>query len=364
MNLAPASSSSSMMDALASAAAAAADPAASPLPRDVMQNLTEANVAIAASLLLLNVILSLVFQLGLESSILISALRCYVQLTLMGRVLEPVFQHGEDPVVVFSMTAALVVLGSGEAFSKTKYSFPHMHWIVLFSMLVAGSVTMGVGMTLAIGAKPWYTAQVFVPTCGMILGNSISGIALGIRSCLVAFKEHAEFTEVRLAYGASRWEAALPVVRESLKTALLPPLNSMAVMGLISIPGQMTGQILAGAPIAAAVHFQQIVMYMIVSSTAIGTLLSIVLTTMTVIDPRLRLRTDLVSQDPFWLTAAVSQTLGDARAAVARWTACCWRRRRRRQVEPEVEEDDDEDMRIESAERAERTPLIRGARRK
>ncbi|ORZ35448.1 hypothetical protein BCR44DRAFT_156710 [Catenaria anguillulae PL171] len=288
-------------------------------PSDVLTDLDWTNVAVAASLLLLNVILSFLFRLGLEFTIIISAVRCLVQLSVMGQVLEPVFRNGNNPVVVFSMTAVLLLLGSAEAFTKSKYSYPGMHLVVLLSMFLAGSITTFIGMTLAIRPDPWYTAQVYIPTVGMILGNSISGIALGIRSCLTAFKEHGDVTEVRLAFGASRWEAARPVVRESLRTALLPPLNNLAVMGLISIPGQMTGQILAGAPIESAVHFQQIVMYMIVSSTALGTLLSILMTTFVILDSSHQMRLDRITSDPLWITQWLADWYWSMWSRIACW---------------------------------------------
>ncbi|KAI9221794.1 hypothetical protein BC828DRAFT_380066 [Blastocladiella britannica] len=279
------------------------------LPSDVLTDLDWTNVAAAASLLLLNVLLSLRFKLGLEAAIIVSALRCYVQLSVMGKVLSPVFGNGDNPLVVFGMTAVLILLGSSEALSKSKYVFDGLIPVVLVSMLASASVTMAVGMNFAVHPQPWFSARVFIPTLGMVLGNGISGVALGMRSCLTALKEQGDMTELRLAFGASRAEAAVPVIRESLRTALLPALNSMSVMGLISIPGQMTGQILAGAPIDSAVHFQQIVMYMIVSSTAIAVLLAVLLTTLIIIDDKLRVRSDRISlPTPSRVTVLASAT--------------------------------------------------------
>jgi ABC-type iron transport system FetAB permease component len=94
-----------------------------------------------------------------------------------------------------------------------------------------------IGIVLSIQPEPWFNSRIFIPTLGMLLGNSISGIALGIRSFLTSIVERRDETEILLAFGATRWEATMPLLRQGVKIALLPSLNAMAVMGIISIPG-------------------------------------------------------------------------------------------------------------------------------
>ena len=112
---------------------------------DVLTSLSWSNVGVAASLLLLNVLLSFIFGLGLEWAIIISATRCLIQLHLMGLVLAPVFQNGDDPWLVLVMSSVLLTLGAVEAVSKPKFSFRGMFPVVLLSMLLSGAVSMGVG---------------------------------------------------------------------------------------------------------------------------------------------------------------------------------------------------------------------------
>ena len=89
----------------------------------------------------------------------------------------------------------------------------------------------------AMETKPWYNAQEFIPTFGMLLGNSMSGIAVALKSVLEAFTQNKNQVELHLSFGATKWEAARPIIVDSLRLALLPTLNSMSIIGMISIPG-------------------------------------------------------------------------------------------------------------------------------
>lgn len=98
---------------------------------------------------------------------------------------------------------------------------------VLVSLLMSTIVVTVLGTRFAMSSSPFYGARTFVPTVGMVLGNSIGGLSLGLRSCLTAIVENKDQIEVALCYGATKWEATKPVVVESIKTgaALMPPLQ-------------------------------------------------------------------------------------------------------------------------------------------
>ncbi|MBU1897720.1 ABC transporter permease, partial [Myxococcota bacterium] len=80
----------------------------------------------------------------------------------------------------------------------------------------------------------------------MILGNSLNGVSLGLDRALALLDEGRDAVELRLALGATRWEAARPVAVEAIRVGMIPIINTMSVVGLVSIPGMMTGQILGG----------------------------------------------------------------------------------------------------------------------
>ncbi|KAG0098164.1 hypothetical protein BGZ93_000939 [Podila epicladia] len=107
---------------------------------------------------------------------------------------------------------------------------------------------------------------------GMLLGNTMTATALGVDSCLHQLSENKEKIELYLSLGATRWEACRPVAVEAMRTAMMPTINQMSIIGLISIPGMMTGQLIAGASVMNAVKSQQIIMFLISGAAVFGCL--------------------------------------------------------------------------------------------
>ncbi|QNI79801.1 putative ABC transporter/ membrane component [Synechococcus sp. RS9909] len=104
----------------------------------------------------------------------------------------------------------------------------------------------------------------------MVLGNTLNAISLGLDTLMERMLSQRAILECALSLGASRWEACRAQVREAIRVAMIPTINSMMVMGLVSLPGMMTGQILEGAMPSAAVRHQIVILFMIASATALG----------------------------------------------------------------------------------------------
>lgn len=122
----------------------------------------------------------------------------------------------------------------------------------------------------------------------------MTSTAIAINTLLSTIIDRKDRIEMYLAYGASRWEAARPIAIEAIKLGLLPGINSMAIIGLISIPGTMTGQILAGATVDNAVRFQEIVMFMICGASCISVISTVLFAIFIVFDFNNRLRMDRI----------------------------------------------------------------------
>ena len=120
--------------------------------------------------------------------------------------------------------------------------------------------------------QPWYDPQYFIPLLGMVLGNTLTGISLGLDRFMESLVNQRQKIETLLALGATRWEATHEEVQAAIRTGMIPTINSMMVMGIVSLPGMMTGQILAGANPLDAVRYQIIIIFAIASATALGTL--------------------------------------------------------------------------------------------
>ncbi|KAI9321892.1 UPF0014 family [Dichotomocladium elegans] len=175
------------------------------------------------------------------------------------------------------VVGVLIILGTYETvYNKSKQSYPGMFLTVLVSTAVSTLLIGIIGSRFAMEQNPFWVPETFIPTMGMLLGNMMSGMAVGLSNCLSAVSTRKEHIETYLAFGASRWEAGQSVAVEAVRLAMLPTINQMSVIGLISIPGMMTGQILGGAPIMNAVRYQQIIMFLISASTALGVLMAVI----------------------------------------------------------------------------------------
>ncbi|RKP05207.1 hypothetical protein THASP1DRAFT_35377 [Thamnocephalis sphaerospora] len=276
-------------------------------------NLSWGDVGISAAFILVNVIVSLAFRLGLEKSLIISSIRCTGQLAVMGLVLRQVLTSEEVSWIV-SLAVLLTILGAWETvYHQCKTRHRGMFWSVFLA--IAGSTFLigMLGCAFVLHFQPVWKAGLFIPTIGMLLGNSISGIALGLRTCLKQVHEHRDHIEQQLAYGATRWEASRTVLRESVRMGMLPTVNAMSVMGIISIPGVMSGQILGGVPIDQAVRYQICVMFMVAASTTLGIVAASIACVNTCVDSHHRTRPDrILLTPPLFYALRNAQTIASA----------------------------------------------------
>jgi putative ABC transport system permease protein len=126
----------------------------------------------------------------------------------------------------------------------------------------------------------------------MILGNCMTGIALGLDTLTSSAAARRAAIEARLMLGGTRFEALQPVMREALRRALLPIINSMSATGVVSLPGMMTGQILGGVAPAEAVKYQILIMFLIAGGTGLGAVAAVLCGVFRLTDARHRLRLD------------------------------------------------------------------------
>ncbi len=233
-------------------------------------------LGIAAGLIVAAGVVSLVLRLGVEKRLGVAALRTVIQLGLLGLILERVFAV-RNPYVVVGLLLLMTAFAAREAVSRASRRYRGIladAWLTMAAtcFLVGGIVTQ-----VVVGVEPWYDPQYVIPLLGMILGNSLTGISL----CLDRFMDHLETrsaeVELRIAYGATRREALAAPLKDAVRTGMIPIINSMAAAGIVSLPGMMTGQILAGSPPMQAVAYQIVVMFMIAAAVALGAMLVVVL---------------------------------------------------------------------------------------
>ncbi|KAI9344048.1 hypothetical protein BDR26DRAFT_858070 [Obelidium mucronatum] len=277
-----------------------------PPPVDNSHHLDVSNVAAGFLLILVNAGISSVFGLGLSIQLFVAAIRCVLQLGILGLVFET-----DSIAFVAMMTISALEISFNKTKARHFYMFPTVWICIVVSVFLASFL----GNAFAIQAKPWHQAQQYIPILGMLLGNSLSAVALGLNSALTQLETHKDRIETYLSFGASRWEAIQPVAREAIKTALLPTISQMSVMGLISIPGMMTGQILGGASIDDAVRYQQIILFMITAASSMSATSAVLSCLYICVDEQSRLRLDRIikvdkKQKPWGILEGITTRLG------------------------------------------------------
>ncbi|KAF1027219.1 MAG: putative iron export permease protein FetB [Pseudomonas sp.] len=241
------------------------------------QNLSALDMGIAAALILINGVLSLVLKLGLVRQLLWAAVRTVVQLLAIGYLLGWVFEFAYWYVVLPLMCLMTLIAGlSAAGRGKRTYAGQRVDSIV--SVWGSSWLVTAIGLFAIIRIHPWYEPQYAIPILGMILGNTLTGVSLAIERMTSELTSGRGTIEMVLALGGSRWEAAQAAIRSAVRAGMLPTLNQMTVVGIVSLPGMMTGQVLAGESPVEAVRYQIVIMFLIAASSALGTVGAVLLT--------------------------------------------------------------------------------------
>lgn len=248
-------------------------------------------LAIALSLVMIPALCSMLLRLGLGRQILVASLRSIVQLLAIGYVLAWVFAIRE-PWAIAATCAVMMIAAGHIALSRTRARYKGAYLDTFLSIAVASLSMLAIATALVIQPSPWWSPRYLIPILGMLLGNTLNGLSLGLSVWLEAVKERRERIESLLALGATAWEASRESISDALRRGLTPILNAMASAGIVSLPGMMTGQILAGNSPEQAVRYQIMILFLIAGTTAIGTLMILFLSFWRLFDERHRLRTD------------------------------------------------------------------------
>ena len=251
------------------------------------------DLALASVLVLCDAALSLIFGLGIHQSLLVAAIRMAVQLTLIGFVLTALFS-AVSPVWTGFAVLAMILFAGREVMQRQDRQLSGWWSFGLGTgcMMMASVLVTVFALVTAVRPNPWYDPRYAIPLLGMILGNCMTGIALGLNTLTTSLVARRSGVEAQLMLGASRWDAVVPVTRDALRSALMPTINSMAATGLVSLPGMMTGQILGGVPPVEAVKYQILVMFLIGGGTGFGAVAAVLGAVYRLTDGRHRLRLD------------------------------------------------------------------------
>ncbi|WP_461219335.1 ABC transporter permease [Lapidilactobacillus salsurivasis] len=223
----------------------------------------------AFALVLVAMLISYREKLGLNKDILISILRAIIQLTLIGYVLKYIFKINN--VFLTILMCLFIIFNAAWNAYKRNPNKNRNYWETFAALFISTTVTLGIIMLT--GSLKFIPSQV-IPITGMIASNSMVAVGLCYRNLQSQFRDQRQQILEKLALGAPIKLAAITILRESIKTAMQPTIDSAKTMGLVSLPGMMSGLIFAGVDPVSAIRYQILVTFMLLSTTSLGAIIA------------------------------------------------------------------------------------------
>ncbi|MCZ6479912.1 MAG: iron export ABC transporter permease subunit FetB [candidate division NC10 bacterium] len=248
---------------------------------------------LALILVLLVLAISYRERLGLERDLIIATARTFLQLFLVGYFLIYLFASDRWELVLLTLIVMLSA-ASWIAVGRLEHPLPGARWIAVASLVVGSAITLGFVTQVVIQVEPWYDPRYLIPIGGMILGNAMTGAALAGERFQGELRSRVEEVETLLALGFSGMEATRDLYRSALRAAMIPTINAMLAVGIVQLPGMMTGQILSGTSPLIAVKYQVVVMLMITCAVALSSFLFLHLAVKRYFTPAHQLRRQLI----------------------------------------------------------------------
>lgn len=260
---------------------------------DTLIVLSPLDLGLAAGLVLLLAAVSWRLRLGVGRGMLIAAVRSTVQLLLLGLVLKALFTNS-NPWLVAALAAVMLGVAGYEVMARQRYRLRGLwgYGTGTLSMFLSSFSITVLALFTMLQPDPWYDPQYLIPLLGMLLGNTMTGIAVSLDNLTRQTLDKRHEIEARLALGYPATDAIGDIRRDALRAGLIPIVNSMTTAGIVSLPGMMTGQILAGSPPMEAAKYQLLILFLIAAGTGLGSVVAVMLGSRRLFDGRSRLRRD------------------------------------------------------------------------
>ncbi|MCL2930745.1 MAG: iron export ABC transporter permease subunit FetB [Trichodesmium sp. MAG_R03] len=237
-----------------------------------MIQLTITDMAMALGLIAIAIGLSAWQKLGLEWQLLIATVRTIVQLIFVGYILAIVFTT-KQPWLVITILALMLAIASVVARNRISQKIPLLLPLVWSSILT--STTLSISYTNLLVVKPelWYEPQYLIPLVGIVLGNGMNAAAIAGERLVNQINSNPVEIETYLSLGATPEQAIVKYRKDAIRGALIPTLNSMMVIGIVTLPAIVTGQLLSGINPLDAVAYQMLIMFLLAFANLVTSLL-------------------------------------------------------------------------------------------
>ncbi|WP_035571587.1 ABC transporter permease [Halonatronum saccharophilum] len=212
-----------------------------------------------------------------ENEILLATTRMTIQLILVGYLLTFLFER-DNYIFTVLVIIVMQVFAIYNIYGRVdKRINKELKKVIGLSMVIGTLASLFYFILVVIGLRPWYDPRYFIPIAGMLIGNSMTGISLGVERLVSGFKSNHDQVEAALMFGATPKRAVNDLVNEAFNAAIIPTINSMMGMGIIFLPGMMTGQILSGLSPLTAIEYQIAIMLGILGSVSLTVIIFVTL---------------------------------------------------------------------------------------
>jgi putative ABC transport system permease protein len=211
-------------------------------------------------------------RLGLEISLAHATLRTVVQLLGVGVVLGVVFELN-NPIAVLAILMVMLLIATVTARNRIGKKIPQVVPVVLGAMFFSTALTLSYTNLLIIQPDSWYEPQYLIPLAGIVLGNAMNGAAIAGERLVSTINSSRLEIETHLSLGATPQQAVAGYRKDAIRAGLIPTLNQMMVVGVVTLPGMITGQLLSGIPPLDAASYQILIMFMLAFANLITAVL-------------------------------------------------------------------------------------------
>jgi putative ABC transport system permease protein len=255
-------------------------------------NIGYASMLILYAVMTVPVLISILLKLGTVKQILIAVLRMTVQLAAMGLYLDFLFRFNNAWVNI-GWVLFMIAIANITVIRNTGLRTLRLFLTVMLGLTVSSFFVIIIFIFIAIRPEPLYDARYLIPISGMVIGNCMRANTIALERFFSSIRKNEKEYLTYLLLGATLREAALPYIRESVRPALAPQVATMATLGLVSLPGMMTGQILGGSTPIVAIKYQIGIMIAIFTALALTTVINLLMSLKIAFNEHAILRRDI-----------------------------------------------------------------------
>jgi len=211
-------------------------------------------------------------RLDLEGQLFIAGARSLLQLLVVGYFLALIFAI-DHPLAVLGILGVMLTIATIAAKNRISTQLKGLFPLVFGSLLVSTTLTLGYAILLIVQPPHWYSPQYLIPLTGMVLGNAMTSASLAGERLVSLIQQNQREVETHLCLGATSKQAIAAYQKTAIRASLIPTINQMMVVGIVSLPGMFTGQVLAGIDPLNAVSYQILILFMIALANLITAIL-------------------------------------------------------------------------------------------